>query len=81
MRNELNYKTDLEYYMFGPVHPWNGACDYFNAKYNFWQMDKSGKRLIDGNGHVANANRAAQPPKRVAVALLFSPPHKAVWYR
>ena len=73
MRNELNYKTDLEYYMFGPVHPWNregdntgrnlmkavsqnpylhvllqsgyydGACDYFNAKYNFWQMDKSGK--------------------------------------
>jgi len=73
LRNELNYKTDLEYYVFGPVRPWNnqndrtgvnlmnavaqnpylkvllmsgyydGACDYFNAKYNFWQMDKSGK--------------------------------------
>ncbi len=22
---------------------YDGACDYFNAKYNFWQMDKSGK--------------------------------------
>ena len=73
MANELNYKTDLEYNMFGPVHPWNrednhtgkdlmkavsknpylhvlqqsgyydGGCDYFSAKYNFWQMDRSGK--------------------------------------
>ena len=73
MRNELNYKTDTKYYMFGPVHPWDrsndhtgenlqlamaqnpylkvmlqsgyydGACDYFNAKYNFWQMDSGGK--------------------------------------
>ncbi|MDR1938898.1 MAG: hypothetical protein LBQ73_10445, partial [Tannerellaceae bacterium] len=73
LRNELNYKTDLKYYMFGPVRPWNqegnttgrdlmsavaqnpylqvmlqsgyfdGACDYFNARYNFWQMDKGGK--------------------------------------
>lgn len=73
LRNELNYKTDLKYYMFGPVHPWDrsndrtgenlraamaqnpylhvmvqsgyydGACDYFNAKYNMWQMDPSGK--------------------------------------
>ena len=72
-RNELNYKTDLRYYMFGPVSPWDrtndhtaenlrqamaqnpflhvmvqsgyydGACDYFNAKYNMWQMDPSGK--------------------------------------
>ena len=72
-RNELNYKTDLRYYMFGPVSPWDrtndhtadnlrqamaqnpflhvmvqsgyydGACDYFNAKYNLWQMDPSGK--------------------------------------
>ena len=72
-RNELNYKTDLRYYMFGPVYPWDrandhtaenlrqamaqnpflhllvqsgyfdGACDYFNAKYNLWQMDPSGK--------------------------------------
>lgn len=72
-RNDLNYKTDLKYYLFGPVHPWNrendntgknlmaamaqnpylkvmlqsgyfdGACDYFNSKYNFWQMDKGGK--------------------------------------
>ncbi|MDR1646061.1 MAG: hypothetical protein LBS05_09645 [Tannerellaceae bacterium] len=73
MRNVLNYQTDLQYNMFGPVRPWNqtgdntgrnlmtavaqnpylqvllqsgyydGACDYFNAKYNFWQMDKAGK--------------------------------------
>lgn len=73
IRNELNYKTDLKYNMFGPVHPWDnsnnqtaenlrqamaenpylhlmvqsgyfdGACDYFNAKYNMWQMDPGGK--------------------------------------
>jgi carboxypeptidase C (cathepsin A) len=72
-RNELNYKTDLKYLMFGPVHPWDntgnktgenlrqamaqnpylhvmvqsgyydGACDYFNAKYNIWQMDPGGR--------------------------------------
>lgn len=75
-REILNYKTDLKYYMFGPVHPWNrtgedtdrtgenlrqamaqnpylhllvqsgyydGACDYFNAQNNMWQMDPSGK--------------------------------------
>jgi carboxypeptidase C (cathepsin A) len=72
LREELKYKTDLKYYMFGPVHPWerdrinvaenlrqamaqnpylkvltqsgyyDGACDYFNAKYNMWQMDPSG---------------------------------------
>lgn len=71
----LNYKTDLKYYMFGPVQPWlrtgenadqtgynlrtamamnpylhvfvqsgyyDGACDYFNAQYNLWQMDPGG---------------------------------------
>lgn len=73
MRNELNFKTDVKYNMFGPVHPWDGsndrtgenlrqamaqnpylhlmvqsgyydgACDYFNAKYNLWQLDPSGK--------------------------------------
>jgi carboxypeptidase C (cathepsin A) len=73
LRNELNYKTDLKYNMFGPVNPWDnsgdrtgenlraamaqnpylhvlvqsgyydGACDYFNAKYNMWQMDPSGR--------------------------------------
>ncbi|OIN60393.1 S10 family peptidase [Arsenicibacter rosenii] len=73
MREELNYKTDLNYFMFGPVRPWNndgnqtgenlrqamamnpflhvlvqsgyydGACDYFNAKYNMWQIDAGGK--------------------------------------
>jgi carboxypeptidase C (cathepsin A) len=73
LRNELNYKTDFKYNMFGPVHPWDrtgdrtgenlrqamaqnpylhvlvqsgyydGACDYFNAKYNMWQMDPGGK--------------------------------------
>jgi len=73
LKNELGYKTDFPYNMFGPVHPWDnkgnqtgenlrqamatnpylhvlvqsgyydGACDYFNAKYNMWQMDPSGK--------------------------------------
>lgn len=73
LREELNYKTDLKYNMFGPVSPWDrsndrtgenlrqamaenpylhllvqsgyfdGACDYFNAKYNMWQMDPGGK--------------------------------------
>lgn len=71
--NVLNYKTDVKYNMFGPVHPWDrsndrtgislrqamaanpylhmmvqsgyydGATDYFNAKYNMWHMDPSGK--------------------------------------
>ena len=73
LRDELKYKTDLRYYMFGPVNPWDrtgdrtgenlrqamaenpylhvlvqsgyydGACDYFNAKYSMWQLDPSGK--------------------------------------
>jgi carboxypeptidase C (cathepsin A) len=73
LREELKYKTDLKYYVFGPVNPWDrsgdrtgenlrqamaenpylhllvqsgyydGACDYFNAKYNMWQMDPSGR--------------------------------------
>ncbi len=73
LREELKWKTDLKYYMFGPVHPWDrsgdhtaenlrqamamnpylhlmvqsgyydGACDYFNAKYNMYQMDPSGR--------------------------------------
>jgi len=73
LREELGYKTDLKYNMFGPVHPWDnannttgdnlgramranpylhvlvqsgyydGACDYFNAKFNMWQIDPSGK--------------------------------------
>ncbi|HEX5024976.1 MAG TPA: carboxypeptidase [Agriterribacter sp.] len=73
LRDELNYKTDLQYKMFGNVFPWDdknnhtaenlrqamsqnpnlhllvqsgyydGACDYFNAKYNMWQMDPGGK--------------------------------------
>lgn len=73
LREELGYKTDLKYNMFGPVHPWDnkndrtgenlrqamaenpylyllvqsgyydGACDYFSAKYNMWQMDPGGK--------------------------------------
>lgn len=81
--NELKYKTDVKYNMFGPVHPWDrsndntglnlrqamaanpflhvmvqmgyydGACDYFNAKYNMWQMDPSGKLAdrIDFKGY------------------------------
>ncbi|HEY1870183.1 MAG TPA: carboxypeptidase [Chitinophagaceae bacterium] len=73
LRNELGYKTDLKYFVFGPVHPWDqtndhvgenlrlamaenpylhvmiqsgyfdGACDYFNAKYSMWQLDPSGR--------------------------------------
>jgi carboxypeptidase C (cathepsin A) len=73
LRDELKYKTDLKYNMFGPVRPWNnnndrtgenlrqaiaqnpflhllvqsgyydGACDYFNAKYSMWQLDPSGR--------------------------------------
>ncbi|MDR0793813.1 MAG: carboxypeptidase [Chitinophagaceae bacterium] len=72
LRNELNYKTDIRYNIFGSVWPWNnrnnnvaenlrlamaanpnlhllvqsgyfdGACDYFNAKYSMWQMDPAG---------------------------------------
>ena len=73
LREELKYKTDLKYNMFGSVWPWDeknnrtgenlrqamaqnpflhlmvqsgyydGACDFFNAKYSLWQMDQSGK--------------------------------------
>jgi len=73
LREDLHYKTDLRYNMFGPVFPWNnqnnhvgenlrqaiamnpylhlliqsgyydGACDYFNARYSMWQLDPSGK--------------------------------------
>ena len=73
LREDLHYHTDLKYYMFGPVSPWDndnnhvgenlrqaiaqnpylhlliqsgyydGACDYFNAKYSLWQIDPSGK--------------------------------------
>lgn len=73
LRNELNYKTDLKYNMFGSVRPWDnsndrtgenlrqamaqnpylnvmvqsgyfdGACDYFNAKYSMWQLDPGGR--------------------------------------
>jgi carboxypeptidase C (cathepsin A) len=76
LRTELGFETDLRYYLFGPVHPWNrdgdntgemlrgamaknanlhlmvqsgyydGATQYFNAKYTMWQMDPSG-RLAD----------------------------------
>ncbi len=73
LREELKYKTDLKYNMFGPVYPWDrtggktgenlrqamaqnpwlkvmiqsgyydGACDYFNAKFSMWNIDPSGK--------------------------------------
>jgi len=73
LREHLNYKTDLKYNIFGPVHPWDrdnnhtaenlrramgenpflhvmiqsgyydGATDYFSAKYVMWNIDRSGK--------------------------------------
>ncbi|WP_266202539.1 S10 family peptidase [Pontibacter kalidii] len=73
LRDELKYKTDVKYNMFGPVRPWDnsndntgenlrqamaqnpylhvmfqagyydGATDYFNAKYSMWQLDPSGR--------------------------------------
>ncbi len=76
LRGELGFETDLRYFIFGPVHPWNrdgdttgedlrnamaqnpflhvmtqagyydGATDYFSAKYTMWNMDPSG-RLSD----------------------------------
>jgi len=72
LREELNYKTDIKYNMFGPVRPWDrsndntgnnlrqamaqnpylnvmvqsgyfdGATNYFDAKYTMWQLDPSG---------------------------------------
>ncbi|GAB3930472.1 S10 family peptidase [Mucilaginibacter myungsuensis] len=73
LKDELKYKTDLEYQVYASVYPWNstvnrtgqnlrlamaenpflhllvqsgyydGACDYFNAKYSMWQMDPGGR--------------------------------------
>lgn len=73
LREDLGFDTDLQYWLFGPVHPWNrqgertgmqlqqamaenpylhvltqsgyydGGTDYFNAKYNMWAMDPSGR--------------------------------------
>ena len=73
LREELGFRTDLQYWLFGPVHPWNrqgertglqlqqamaqnpylhvltqsgyfdGGTDYFNAKYNMWAMDPTGR--------------------------------------
>jgi carboxypeptidase C (cathepsin A) len=72
LSQELKYKTDLKYNMFGNVHPWDrsnnntgenlrlamaqnpflnvmiqsgyydGATNYFDAKYTLWQLDPSG---------------------------------------
>jgi carboxypeptidase C (cathepsin A) len=78
LRDQLGFETDLQYYLFGPVRPWNGgdpdynageelrqamaqnpflhvmvqsgyydgATDYFTAKYVLWNLDPSG-RLAD----------------------------------
>jgi carboxypeptidase C (cathepsin A) len=74
LRDELGFETDLQYYLFGPVHPWegqgdtnvgeelrqamaqnpylhvmvqsgyyDGATDYFSAKYVMWNLDPSGR--------------------------------------
>ncbi len=77
LRDELGFETDLQYNLFGSVHPWegrdeldvaeelrramaqnpflhvmvqsgyyDGATDYFTAKYVLWNLDRSG-RLTD----------------------------------
>ena len=73
LREELGFRTDLEYNMFGPVYPWDrsgdrtgpnlrqamaqnpylnvliqsgyfdGATNYYDAKYNLWHLDPSGR--------------------------------------
>lgn len=73
LREDVGFKTDLKYNLFGPVSPWNrsgdntgenlrqamaqnpflhllvqsgyydGGTDYFNAKYNMWNMDPGGR--------------------------------------
>jgi len=75
LRDVLGFKTDLQYWLFGPVNPWSGgnpnyngaeqlrqamaenpylhlmvqsgyydgATDYFAAKYVMWNMDPSGR--------------------------------------
>ncbi len=73
LREDLGLETDMQYYVSGPVHPWNredndtgemlrgamaenpylkvmvqsgfydGATDYFSAKYVMWNLDPSGK--------------------------------------
>ncbi|MEO0972378.1 MAG: carboxypeptidase, partial [Pseudomonadota bacterium] len=73
LRDDLQFKTDLQYYLFGPVQPWegrdtnvgeelrqamaqnpylqvmvqsgyyDGATDYFSAKYVLWNLDRSGR--------------------------------------
>ncbi|MEL7833235.1 S10 family peptidase [Fodinibius sp. Rm-B-1B1-1] len=73
LQDQLGFKTDLQYYVSGPVRPWNregnetgemlrqamaenpnlevmvqsgyydGATDYFSAKYTMWNIDPSGK--------------------------------------
>jgi carboxypeptidase C (cathepsin A) len=74
LRDELGFETDLQYNLFGPVHPWegrgdhdvaeelrramaqnpylhlmvqsgyyDGATDYFTAKYVLWNLDRSGR--------------------------------------
>lgn len=73
LRDVLGYRTDLQYWLFGPVGNWNnegnttgenlrsamaanphlrvlvqsgyydGATDYFRAKYTMWQMDPNGR--------------------------------------
>lgn len=73
LQEELKYKTDIKYNMFGDVHPWDrendhsgedlrhamaenpylkvmiqsgyfdGATNYFDAKYTMWQLDPSGR--------------------------------------
>lgn len=73
LRGVLGFETDLQYYVSGPVRPWNrednttgedlrqamaenpylnvmiqsgyydGATDYFSAKYVMWNLDPSGR--------------------------------------
>jgi len=48
IREELKFKTDVPYAMFGDVHPWdkqndNTRDDLRQAKYTMWNIDPSGR--------------------------------------
>ena len=48
LRTELNYKTDIKYNMFGPVHPWDRSND--NTGENLRQAMAQNLRSSWGGG-------------------------------